>query len=254
MRAREVMAWLEEREPETGSEEGFKFGDPQAAVAGVLVCWMPTTAALEQALAEGCNLVICHETLFFPQSAPIDGERCWRANRLRMRLMHQGEMVVYRAHGKLDRLCVFEDFVAALGLEAVCAGEGQTRVFSLPPTRLAALAERAMRITGLPTVRMTGDPQRQVTRVGLPWGGLGLFVNISFMQRLVENEAQAGICGETDEYAMRFAEDAGLALIETSHAACENIGLRRFAAMLAEAHPALKVVFHESGPGWRTWP
>jgi len=51
---------------------------------------------------------------------------------------------------------------------------------------------------------------------------------------------------------MRFAEDAGLALIETSHAACENIGLRRFAAMLREGCPGIKVVFHESGPGWRT--
>jgi putative NIF3 family GTP cyclohydrolase 1 type 2 len=277
MRAREVMAWLEEREPETGSEEGFKFGDPEAEVLGVFVCWMPTVAALERAIAEHCNLVISHETLFFPQSAPIDGERCWRTNRLRMQLMHQGDMVVYRAHGKLDRLCIFEEFASALGLGAVHAGEGFARVFSLPPTRLAALAERAKQVTGMATIRMTGDPERLVARVGLPWGGLGLFVNIGFMQRLVENGADVarppqggrhggpsdlatGICGETDEYAMRFAEDAGMALIETSHAACENLGLRRFSAMLREACPGgrprvcpgLKVIFHESGPGWRT--
>jgi putative NIF3 family GTP cyclohydrolase 1 type 2 len=254
MTARELMAWLDDREPETGSEEGFKFGDPHAEVAGVLVCWMATVAALEQALAERCNLVICHETLFFPQSVPIDGERCWRTNRLRMRLMHQGDMVVYRAHGKLDRLCIFEDFVTALGLERVHAGEGYGRVFSLPSTPLAVLAERAMHATRMPAVRVTGDPSRQVTRIGLPWGGLGLFVNIGFMQRIVENGAEVGICGETDEYAMRFAEDAGLALIETSHAACENLGLRHFAALLREGHPGLKVVFHESGPGWRTLP
>jgi putative NIF3 family GTP cyclohydrolase 1 type 2 len=252
MKACEVMAWLEDRERETGPEEGFKFGDPEAEVVGVFVCWMPTVAALQQAIAEHCNLVICHETLFFPQSAPIDGERCWRTNRLRMQLMHQGDLVVYRAHGKLDRLCIFEGFAAALGLDAVHSGEGFARVFSLPPTRLATLAERAKQVTGMPIVRVTGDLERQVTRVGLPWGGLGLFVNITFMQRLVEHGAEAGICGETDEYAMRFAEDAGLALIETSHAACENVGLRCFAAMLREARPGLKVVFHESGPGWRT--
>jgi len=252
MRAHEVMAWLESREPETGPEEGFKFGDPEAEVTGVLVCWMATVAALDQAASERCNLVICHETLFYPQSAPIDAERCWRTNRLRMQLMHQGGMVVYRAHGKLDRLCIFEEFVAALGLDAVYSGKGHQRVFALPPTRLATLAERAMRVTGMPMVRVTGDMERQVTRVGLPWGGLGLFVNIEFMQRLVENGAEAGICGETDEYAMRFAEDAGMALIETSHAACENIGLRRFAAMIRDDWPGLKVIFHESGPGWRT--
>ncbi|MFB3880848.1 MAG: Nif3-like dinuclear metal center hexameric protein [Armatimonadota bacterium] len=251
MTAREVTAWIEDREPETGSEEGFKFGDPGVAVTGVLVCWMATGAALEEAIAEGCNLVICHETLFYPQSAPIDGERCWRANRRRMELMHHGDMAVYRAHGKLDRLCIFEDFAAALGLKEVHAGEGYGRVFLVEPTRVGALAERAKQATGLPAIRLTGDPERLVTRVGLPWGGLGLFVNIGFMQTLVENGAEVGVCGETDEYAMRFAEDAGLSLIETSHALCENLGLRHFARMLGEAHPGMKVVFHESGPGWR---
>jgi len=196
--------------------------------------------------------VICHETRFFPQSALKDGERCWRTNRLCMDLMHQGGMVVYRAHGKPDCVCVFDEFTTALGLEAVQAGEGFARVFSLPPTRLAVLAERAKQVTGMATVRVSRDSDREVTRVGLPWGGLGLFVNIGFMQRLVENGGEAGICGETDEYAMRFAGDAGMALIETSHAACENLGLRRFAATLTEEFRGLKVVFHESRPGWRT--
>lgn len=251
MTARELMRWLDDRQPETGSEEGFKFGDPETEVEGVLVCWMATIPALEQAIAERCNLLICHETLFYPQSAAIDGERCWRTNRIRMQLMHEGGMAVYRAHGKLDRLSIFEDFADALGMKEVYAGDGYARVFLLPQTPVAALVERAKQATGMQAMRIVGDPERQVTRVGLPWGGLGLFVNISFMQRLVDNGAEAGICGETDEYAMRFAEDAGMALIETSHAACENIGLRRFAAMLGEAHPGLRVVFHESGPGWR---
>ena len=251
MTARELVAWIDAQEPQTGSEEGFKFGDPEVEVTGVLVCWMATTAALEGAIAAGCNLVLAHETLFLPQSEPIDGERCWRTNRLRMERMHEGRITLYRAHGKLDRLCLFDAFVSALGLSQVCAGEGYTRIYALPPTSIVDLAERAKRATGLPAVRVTGDPARLVTRVGLPWGGLGLFVNISFMQRLVENGAEAGICGETDEYAMRFAEDAGLSLVETSHAACENLGLREVSARLRAAFPGLPVVFHDRGPGWQ---
>lgn len=251
MTAREAMNWLEEREPKTGPEEGFKFGDPEVQVAGVLVCWMATAPALEQAAANACNLVVCHETLFYPQSAPIDAERCWRTNRRRVELMSDNRMAVYRAHGKLDRLCIFDDFAAALGLRDVCAGEGYTRIFSVPSTPVGELVERARRATGVPAVRVVGDLERRVERIGLPWGGLGLFVNISFMQQLVENGAQVGIGGETDEYAMRFAEDAGMALIETSHAASENIGLRHFAAMLAEAYPGLNVIFHDGGPGWQ---
>jgi len=250
MTAREVMKWLDEREPRTGEEEGFKFGDPDAHVTGVLVCWMATTAALEEAAARECSLVICHETLFYPQSAPLDAERCWRTNRRRMELMSDSRLTVYRAHGKLDRLCIFDDFAEALGLREVIAGEGHGRIFHVPATPVSELVERAKQATGVPVVRVVGDLKRRVERIGLPWGGLGLFVNIGFMQQLVENGAEAGIAGETDEYAMRFAEDAGLALVETSHAACENIGLRHFAAMLADAHPGLNVAFHECGPGW----
>jgi putative NIF3 family GTP cyclohydrolase 1 type 2 len=132
----------------------------------------------------------------------------------------------------------------------VFAGQDYARVFHLPATPVRELVERAKQATGVPVVRVVGDLDRRIERIGLPWGGLGLFVNIGFMQQLVENGAEAGIAGETDEYAMRFAEDAGLALIETSHAACENIGLRHFAAMLADAHPGMNVAFHECGPGW----
>lgn len=252
MTARKLIDWLDQRQPETGSEEGFKFGDPGVEVTGVLICWMADRQALEEAIAKRCNLVICHETLFYPQSAPIDGERCWAANRRRMELMHRGSLTVYRAHGKLDRLCIFDDFAAALGLHDIHAGTGHSRVFAIASTPVGELVERARRATGVPVVRVVGDLQRRVTRVGLPWGGLGLFVNIGFMQQLVENGAEAGICGETDEYAMRFAEDADMALIETSHAACENIGLRHFAAILAEAYPGIPVTFHDSGPKWRT--
>jgi putative NIF3 family GTP cyclohydrolase 1 type 2 len=250
--ARELIGWLDQRVPGADSDVGFKFGDPGAEVTGVLVCWMADLEALGEAVAKRCNLVICHETLFYPQSAPIDSERCWATNRRRMELMHRGSLTVYRAHGRLDRLCIFDDFAAALGLHDVCAGTGHSRVFAIPPTPVGDLVERAKKAAGMPVVRVIGDLQRRVTRVGLPWGGLGLFINVGFMQQVVENGAEVGICGETDEYAMRFAEDAGMALIETSHAACENIGLRHFAAMLAEAYPGITVSFHDSGPKWRT--
>jgi putative NIF3 family GTP cyclohydrolase 1 type 2 len=251
MTACDIIKWLDEREPQTGSEEGFKFGDPDASVSGVLVCWMSDVPALEEAAARRCSLVICHETLFYPQSAPIDAERTWRTNRRRMELMSDNRIAVYRAHGKLDRLCIFDDFAAALGLSDVCAGEGYARIFRVAPTPLSGLVQRAKEATSVPVVRVVGNPDRCVERVGLPWGGLGLFVNVGFMQQLVQNGAEAGIGGETDEYAMRFAEDAGLALIETGHAASENIGLRHFAQMLGEAFPDIRVVFHERGPAWK---
>ena len=252
MTAREIVAYLEQRSPSMGQEEGFKFGDPASTVTGVLVCWMATIPALEQAVRERCNLVICHETIFFPDSRAIEREMCWPSNRHKLELMSSGRLVLYRAHGMLDKLCIYDDFAAALGLSQVECGEGYYRVFRTDPIKVADLAARVKEAVGLPFLRVAGQPDRMVSRIGLPWGGLGLFVNIGFMQDMVERGAEAVICGESDEYAMRFANDSGLELIETGHAVSESFGLRRFTQDLQAAFPRVPIGFFDNGPGWQT--
>lgn len=250
MIARELVSFLEARSPALGQEEGFKFGDPATPVTGVLVCWMATVAALECAVRERCNLVICHETIFFPDSRAIEREMCWRSNRRKLELMSSGRLVVFRAHGALDKLCIYDDFAQALGLGQVLKGEGYYRIFGITPTKVGELATTVKQAMGLPWVRVAGNPERVVSKVGLPWGGLGLFVNIGFMQDLAESGAEVLICGESDEYGMRFAVDSGLELIETGHSLSESFGLRHFAQELGQAHPDLPVVFCDNGPGW----
>ena len=252
MNARDITAYLDTRSPATGQEEGFKFGDPTVAVTGVLVCWMATTDALEHAVRERCNLVICHETLFFPQSAAIEREMCWPSNRKKLELMSSGRLVLFRAHGALDRLCIYDDFAAALGLADVARGEGYYRIFQVPPVKVVDLAARVKAAVGMSHVRLAGKPDRLVSKIGLPWGGLGLFVNIAFMQDMVEAGAEAVVCGESDEYAMRFANDSGLELIETGHSVSESFGLRRFSRDLQAAFPKVPVIYHDNGPGWVT--
>ena len=87
--------------------------------------------------------------------------------------------------------------------------------------------------------------------MGLPWGGLGLSVNVGFIQSLIVHHPDVLIAGESDEYAMRYALDAGVAMIETSHGVSEDPGLRNFADRLREAFPEVKVAFFECGSPWQ---
>ena len=100
-------------------------------------------------------------------------------------------------------------------------------------------------------VRVTGDSQRVVSRVGLPWGGLGLSVNVGFIEALLGYDPDVLIAGESDEYAMFYCLDADVPLIETSHAGSENFGLARFAQQLAQHFPGLRVVFHRCPVPWQ---
>lgn len=255
MKALDIWKFIEGISPGPGADEGVRFGDPEAEVKGVLVAWMATTKAIERAAAEGCNLMIVHESLLLPYSADeSDWSRFlhWTANRKRLELLAKHGITVIRAHGMLDRLCVLDDFARALGLPEPTVKEGYVRIYDIPETTVRALAEEVKRKVNLPFLRVVGDLEKPVRRVGLPWGGLGLTVNIAFIETLLSHQPDVLIAGESDEYAMRYVEDAGVALIETAHSTSENFGLRNFCQRLKEEFPGLKVVFFDLGPPWWT--
>ncbi|NLD72857.1 MAG: hypothetical protein GX649_09090 [Chloroflexi bacterium] len=238
-------------------DEGVKHGEPDRAVDGVLVCWMATRQALETAAREGCDLVLTHESLYYPYNATDrddnpPGWEEWPTNRGRREVLERHDLTLLRVHGSLDEVAIYDDFAALLGLGEPAQADALARVYDVAPCTVADLVARVKRCTGLGAVRVSAPRgmEQVVRRVGLPWGGLGLFVNVGYQQRLVEMGCDAMIAGESDDYGMRFGADLGIPLIETGHSVSENPGLRRFADMLAARFPGLRVVYHECPPAW----
>ena len=255
MRAVEFEEYLREVSPGLGSEEGFRFGDRNAEVQGILVTWMATAEAIERAVDERCNFMIVHEDLFYPYGFQRgeDFETClgWSVNYKRLKMLSEHDITVFRAHGTLDRLCILDDFAGALGLPKPTVKEGYIRIYDVPETTVGELASKIKDRLNLEELRIVGDPSRKVRRIGLPWGGLGLSLNIGFVEKLLSYDPDLLIGGETDEYAMYYARDAGVCMIETGHSLSENIGLRRFVGTLRQRYPEVKVVFHECSKPWK---
>jgi putative NIF3 family GTP cyclohydrolase 1 type 2 len=102
----------------------------------------------------------------------------------------------------------------------------------------------------MPAVRTTlHSADRPVRRIGLPWGGLGLFVNVSYVQTLIDLGVDTLICGETDNYGLRFAAELDIAVMETSHEISEEQGLKLFADRLRD-HFDIEVRFIETPCVW----
>ncbi|MFP4028402.1 MAG: Nif3-like dinuclear metal center hexameric protein [Candidatus Brocadiia bacterium] len=118
-------------------------------------------------------------------------------------------------------------------------------VFIMRPTPFSELIEQVKKKTSMASLRVgdAGIPNKLVKRIGLPWGGLGLFTNVGYQQRLIEAGCDAFIAGESDNLGLRFATECGIPIIETSHEISENPGLEHFATILSEAFPALDVSF-----------
>ncbi len=244
-----------------GGDEYVTFGSPTAELAGVTVCWMLDAEAVEAAAAAGHNCIVHHEALTFPYPGLSSGGEptwlAWPTNARRLGALSAAGMTAVRIHASADRICIFDDFAAALGLTDVLAGADDPhgaayarKVFASPVDTFGELIAHVKACLSMDAVRATPDPPgRPVRRIGLPWGGLGLFVNVGFMQSLIELGVDTLICGETDNYGIRFAAEVGIAVIETSHEVSESPGLRRLAEMLGE-HLGVPTAFHEQRCAW----
>ena len=226
------------------SDEAVTFGPRRIELTGVSVAWVANEQAIAAAAAAGHNCLIHHESLNFPYPGLgyTGNERhflSWEANHSRLSALARHGITAIRIHGSLDELYIYEAFAAQLGLGGYIAQDPAHityRVYASPVPTLGELIEHVKRSIGMSAIRATCEAaSRPVKRIGLPWGGLGLFVNVSYMQRVIDLGVDTFICGETDNYGFRFAAESGVAMIETSHEISEAKGLEEFAAELGPA-------------------
>jgi len=238
-------------------DEGVQHGSAQREVRRTLVSWMATADALRYAGKEGFDLFLAHESLYYPYDAYIrqdnpPGWGNWHTNRQRRELLERHDLVLLRAHGSLDEICIFDDFADLLGLGSPIQANGLAKVYEIEPCSLAELATRVKQRLKMPALRVSA-PQGMgqiVHRIGPPWGGLGLFVNVGYQQQVIELGCDVLIAGESDDYGFRFSAECGIPMIETGHEISENPGLEHFSRVLQEHFPEIVVEFYECQPSW----
>jgi len=257
----EILSYVTSRSGHPlNADEGVRHGDPATSVSRVLVCFVPSVPALTYAGEHGYDLVLGHEMLYSPYDPLVSREShpdwpSWAPNAARRELLERHEITYARVHGTLDELLVFDAFAQLLGLGEPCYEKGLVKVYPIAPRPVGELLQEVKRRTGLTRLRasLPRGPRQVVSRVGLPWGGLGLFVNVSYQQELIEQGVDVLIAGESDDYGFRFSADLGIPLIETSHVASENPGLRVFARELQAAFPSLDVRYYPCAPAWEVF-
>lgn len=256
--ARTVIAYIEELAGRPlNPDEGLHHGDADQPIERVCVSWMATPDALSYAGERGCDLMLVHESLYYPYDAIIrddnpPGWQNWPTNHQRRELLDQHTMALVRGHFCVDEISILADFAALLGLGEPVASDGLVQAFEIPPCSLASLVARVKERVGMPAIRFSSPNglDQIVHRVGLPWGGLGLFVNVDFQQKLIEQGCDVFIAGESDNYGFRFSAECGIPMIETSHEVSENPGLKRFAGMLDSRFPELEVLYYHCPQIW----
>lgn len=239
--ARELVAEIQKQvgvEWKKDTVDTFKAGNPDAAVTGVAVTMMATMDVLQRASAKGLNFVITHEPTFYahldrPEGMP-ENDPVWTEKR---EFIEKHGMVVWRFHDhwhmrKPDG--IEAGMVRTLGWEKFQTPDNQY-LFVMPETTVAGLAHEVATKLGSPVVRVVGDPEMKVTKVGLSPGAAGFQRETHALER---DDVQVLLVGETREWeTVEYAADAvtekrAKALIVIGHIPSEQPGMEECARWL----------------------
>lgn len=257
--AREVVVAIQEHvgvpwEKET--VDTFKAGDPETRVTGIAVTMMATMDVLERASAKGLNFVITHEPTFYahldrPEGMP-ENDPVWAEKRA---FIEKHGMVVWRFHDHWHKRKpdgIEAGVVHALGWEKYQSAENQF-LFVLPETTLKGLAEEVAKKLDSPVVRVVGNAEMKVTKVGLSPGFAGFTRESHALER---DDVEVLLVGETLEWeTVEYAADAVTegrkkALIVIGHIPSEQAGMEECARWLKTFENRVPVEFVGTKEPW----
>jgi len=232
--AREVVAAIQEHVDvpwKADTVDTFKAGNPDTQVTGIAVTMMATMDVLERASAKGLNFVITHEPTFYAHLDTPEGmsenDPVWAEKRA---FIEKHGMVVWRFHDHWHMRNpdgIEAGTVRALGWGKYQSGENQY-LFVVPETTVKRLAEDVAKKLDSVTVRVVGQPEMKVTKVGLSPGASGFEAETHALE---SDLVEVLLVGETREWeTVEYAADAETqgrrkALIVIGHIPSEQMGM-----------------------------
>ncbi len=232
--ARQIVAEIQKQvgvQWQKDTVDTFKAGNPDTPVTGIAVTMMATMDVLQRASAKGLNFIITHEPTFYahldtPEGVPQD-DPVWAEKRA---FIEKHNLVVWRFHDhwhlrKPDGIEAGN--VHALGWEKYQTPDNQY-LFVIPETTVRDLAKQVAAKLGSSVLRVVGDPDMKVTKVGFSPGAAGSEREIQALER---DNVQVLMVGETREWeTVEYAADAvseghKKALIVIGHIPSEQPGM-----------------------------
>lgn len=232
-------------------------GDWEAEVTGIATTFMATADVIRQAAERGANLIITHEPTFFTH----DDGRGWLQDdevyRRKLALITGTGVNIWRFHDHIHSMnpdLIFAGVERDLGWHG-CADPNDRFLYTIPATTVPALASLLKERLEIDTVRVIGDANAPVTKVGLLIGGgsLGLGSDTMPMELMRSRDLDVIVAGEILEWTLsayvRDAAQLGLkkAVIVAGHNRTEEAGMKHLPEWLSSFLPGVPVFFVEAG-------
>jgi dinuclear metal center YbgI/SA1388 family protein len=220
---------------------GLKVGDPEQEISGVLVTLDTNEAVVNEALQNGCNLIVEHHPSIFGTINRFDYNLPLTKA---MTLAIKTDTAVYSSHTNID-FCDggLNDRVAKImGLKNVFYLEvpSDPRIGELEKeTTLAEYANFLGEIFGDRHIATVGDPDRKIKKVAVVNGGGG-----GHSDDLLKSKAFGAdvfVTGDVKYSVARLAKDDGYAIIQFGHYDSEQAFMPLMEELLKKEFGELKI-------------
>ena len=245
MNVREIIDALERFAPlplqDDYDNSGLQVGTTETEVSGALLCLDVTRQVVDEAIRNGCNLIVSHHPLLFRPLKRLTDDSI---GSIVMDAVRAG-ITIYACHTNLDNVSngVNLRIARVLGLTDVRPldehpdgnGAGIIGTFPEPLSGQELLAIVKERF-GVTCIRHNGELGRPIRRMAV-CGGAGAFLT----DKAVARGADAFMTGEIG-YHRFFGYDGTIKLIEAGHFESEQFTVDLLADILQESFPGLKVL------------
>ncbi|MBR0378743.1 MAG: Nif3-like dinuclear metal center hexameric protein [Lachnospiraceae bacterium] len=253
MKLKDIMKVIEKDFPKClvmdWDNVGLLVGDEEAEIHKVLISLDVTDDAVDQAIRCGADLILTHHPLLFRPLGTVT-EQNFIARRVRKLIRH--DINYYAMHTNFDIAGMADLNAQDLALhdpevlEVIGAYDDGTeyglgRIGTLgSEITLAELAERVKDVMKLDAVRVYGDTERYVSRVGVSSGA-----GKSAVSDALRKNADVLITGDLDYHTAIDAESRGLCMIDAGHYGTEFTYIRFMADYVREKFPSVSVLTME---------
>lgn len=224
MRIKELISRFEKDYPLETSEawdnSGIQVGDVNQDLKNIMVTLEITEEALDKAVAEDVNLIICHHPLIFPSIANIDKDN-FKGSKLIKAI--KNDIVIYASHSPTDMAGFNEYVFNRLGFQSegkiVYTNESKTLAYgdyANCEINLRPLVEQIKENLDLDHLIVWGD-KNKFNKIGLVTGS-----GMSFIEDVKRLGIDLFITGDIGHHSAMDAIEQGITLIDISHEGSEK--------------------------------
>jgi putative NIF3 family GTP cyclohydrolase 1 type 2 len=230
-------------------------GSAAEPVTGISTCMFVDMEMLRRSVANKCNLIITHEPTFYEGSDKIPAFMKDDAVLTeKIRYIKDHHLTIFRLHDNGHRMRpdqVMQGLADGLGWKIVQQSPWVLEVNKQP---LSSLATKLKTHFGVDGIRVIGNPDLQITRVGLvPGMAPTLQMHLGTLQRDDVDAILVGEAREWEDYVyVRDAMQQGRkkAAIFIGHLKSEEPGMKYCAAWLKTFLKDMNIVFLENENYW----